>query len=125
MTALADDVAVELDFARAHAEQAAGPFDAAFARRFEQHFPTLHDLFRSLYGDREDGREALAEVVALAAASWTARPLELRARDDLRDADPAWFASQQMLGGVCYVDRYAGGLAGIREQIPYFEELGL
>ena len=30
-----------------------------------------------------------------------------------------------MLGGVCYVDRYAGTLAGIREQIPYFRELGL
>ncbi len=30
-----------------------------------------------------------------------------------------------MLGGVCYVDRYAGGLHGIRESIPYFRELGL
>ena len=30
-----------------------------------------------------------------------------------------------MLGGVCYVDRYAGSLAGIRDSIPYFQELGL
>ena len=30
-----------------------------------------------------------------------------------------------MLGGVCYVDRYAGSLDGVRRQIPYFRELGL
>ena len=125
MTALADDVSVDREVARARAEEAAGRFDPVFARRFEEHFPTLHGLFRSLYGDRDDGCEALAEVVALAAASWNSRPLELRARDDLRDADPAWFQSPQMLGGVCYVDRYAEDLSGIRAQIPYFQELGL
>ena len=38
---------------------------------------------------------------------------------------PDWFQSQQMLGGVCYVDLFAGDLAGIRERIPYFKELGL
>ena len=30
-----------------------------------------------------------------------------------------------MLGGVCYVDLFAGDLDGIRERIPYFKELGL
>jgi glycosidase len=30
-----------------------------------------------------------------------------------------------MLGGVCYVDLFAGDLAGIRAKIPYFKELGL
>ncbi|WP_345800289.1 alpha-amylase family protein [Microbacterium sp. AZCO] len=125
MTQLHDDVAVDQDFARARAEQETGPLDDPFERRFAQHFPRLHALFRRLYGDRDDGREALADVVALAAASWQARPLELKARDDLRDADPDWFQSQRMLGGVCYVDRYAGGLSGIRDLIPYFQELGL
>lgn len=125
MTALDDDVATCSAYAKAFAEQAHGEFDEALARRYAEHFPTLHGLFRRLYGDRDDGREAIAEVVALAAASWNARPLELRARDDLRDDDPGWFQSQSMLGGVCYVDRYAGGLAGVRDQIPYFQELGL
>jgi amylosucrase len=125
MTVLADDVSIDREVARTRAEQAGGPFDAAFARRFEEHFPTLHGLFRTLYGERADGSEALAEVVALAAASWHSRPLELRARDDLRESEPAWFEAPQMLGGVCYVDRYAGGLAGIRAQIPYFQDLGL
>ena len=30
-----------------------------------------------------------------------------------------------MLGGVCYVDRYAEDLEGVRARIPYFRELGL
>ena len=30
-----------------------------------------------------------------------------------------------MVGGVCYVDLFAGDLAGLREQLPYFKELGL
>lgn len=125
MTALDADVANAQTFARARAEASVGALDEAFARRFDEHFARLHALFHTLYGTRPDGLESLADVVALAAESWHARPLELKARDALRDDDPGWFQSQRMLGGVCYVDRYAGGLAGIRAQIPYFQELGL
>ncbi len=125
MTVLDSDPTADRDEALAAAEKAAGALDDAFRTRFDAHFPTLHELFVQLYGDRDDGRESLAEVVALAAASWHARSLELKARDAVRDEDPHWYESQRMLGGVCYVDRYAGGLAGIRAQIPYFQELGL
>src|SRR5207245_4897096 len=31
----------------------------------------------------------------------------------------------QMVSGVCYVDQFAGNLAGLREKIPYLKELGL
>ena len=40
-------------------------------------------------------------------------------------AELGWFLSNEMLGGVCYVDRYAGNLDGVRDRIPYFKELGL
>jgi len=122
---LSDDVVADRAFARDLAEQRVGPLAADFAARFDEHFPVLHGLFRRVYGDRPDGREELAEVVALAASSWRERPADLRALDAERIADPEWFASERMVGGVCYVDRFAGSLAGIREQIPYFRELGL
>jgi amylosucrase len=99
--------------------------DRAFVRRLHQNFGALHGLFFSLYGERGDALEQLAAVIAEASASWTARPDALKERDAERDADPEWFQSQRMLGGVCYVDRYAGSLAGIRADIPYFRELGL
>lgn len=107
------------------AAEAAGRVDSAFLERFDAQFPRLHALFTRLYAGRPDGREALAQVVALASASWNGRPLDLKVRDGQRVADPDWFQSERMLGGVCYVDRYGGNLAGIRDQIPYFRQLGL
>lgn len=60
-----------------------------------------------------------------AARSWEVRPAELKALDAARKGNSSWFLSNQILGGVCYVGRYAGDLEGIRAQIPYFKELGL
>lgn len=99
--------------------------DREFLANAEVHLPRLHDLFSRLYGERPDGFERLASVVDLARRSWASRPADLKALDRARGSDPEWFESERMVGGVCYVDRYAGGLRGIRESIPYFRELGL
>ncbi|WP_342030257.1 MULTISPECIES: alpha-amylase family protein [unclassified Microbacterium] len=99
--------------------------DREFLPHVEAHLPRLHDLFVQLYGERPDGRERLASVVDLARRSWALRPTELKAIDRERESAPGWFENERMLGGVCYVDRYAGGLSGIRDAIPYFQELGL
>ncbi len=61
----------------------------------------------------------------LTAQSWLARPVDLQTLDAQREAAPTWFQNEQMLGGVCYVDLFAGDLEGVRAQIPYFQELGL
>ena len=99
--------------------------DREFFAHAELHLPRLHELFVRLYGERADGLERLASVVDLARRSWTERPRALKALDREREGCPDWFESERMLGGVCYVDRYAGGLSGIRDQIPYVRELGL
>ena len=124
MASLSTDHPADLAFAREAAEQRVGlPSD--FTARLEAHFPVLHGLFRRIYADRGDSREQLAQVIALAAESYARRPDDLKALDADRAADPQWYASEKMLGGVCYVDRYAGSLEGIRQQLPYFRELGL
>ena len=96
-----------------------------FGRRFELHFPDLERLFRSLYGSRADWLDHLTALVVECAKSWERRPAELKALDGRRESEPDWFQSREMLGGVCYVDRYAQNLDGLRERIPYFDELGL
>jgi amylosucrase len=96
-----------------------------FGLRFDLHFPDLARLFHSLYRDREDWLEQLSALVIECARSWQDRPAELKALDARRLADPDWFQARSMVGGVCYVDRYADNLAGLRERIPSFEELGL
>ncbi|MHA7293456.1 alpha-amylase family glycosyl hydrolase [Arthrobacter sp. HLT1-21] len=99
--------------------------DDAFLRRFDRHFPNLCQLFHSLYGPQSDWLDQLTALVLEATRSWQARPAELKAVDDAKEQDSGWFLSNSMLGGVCYVDRYANNLDGVRAQIPYFKELDL
>ncbi|HEY3344346.1 MAG TPA: alpha-amylase family glycosyl hydrolase, partial [Anaerolineaceae bacterium] len=96
-----------------------------FSERLKSEFPRLFNLLLGLYGGQYDFYYYLERLLASLAQSWTARPSELKALDVVRQADPAWFLSNQELGGVCYVDLFAGDLAGIRQRIPYFKELGL
>jgi amylosucrase len=97
----------------------------AFIDRLNQHFQTLFRLYLSIYGSRYDFFFHLEDLLLSLARSWFARPQDLRALDRAREADPLWFQSNQMLGGVCYIDLFAGDLEGIKSKIPYFEELGL
>lgn len=96
-----------------------------FQARLEANFENLFDLLLHLYGRQYDFFYHLETILETAARMWLARPAELKALDAVREANPLWFQSQEMLGGVCYVDLFAGDLEGIREKIPYFEELGL
>jgi len=96
-----------------------------FFQRLEQHFPRLFGLYYHLYADRYDFFYHLQELTDTLARMAIARPTLLRSLDVEREADPLWFHSNQMVGGVCYVDLFAGNLAGIRSKIPYFKELGL
>jgi len=97
----------------------------AFRSRFDREYPRLEAVFRDVYGDDPRAVEQLGLLVDDIAASWQDRPADLKALDATREANPHWFESNKMLGGVLYVDRYAGNLAGVRERIPYFRELGL
>jgi len=96
-----------------------------FERRLDAHFPAVFRLLHALYGDRYDFFYHLEQILIAAAQNFAARSPELHALDAAREAEPDWFQGEGMLGGVCYVDRFAGDLAGIREKIPYFKELGL
>ncbi len=98
---------------------------AAFTARLDTHFERLFSLLVRLYGQHYDFFYQLECTLEAAARAWLDRPAELRALDAAREANPGWYQSNQMLGGVCYVDLFAGDLAGVRAKIPYFKELGL
>ncbi len=97
----------------------------AFEARLDAHFGTLFPLLRRLYGGQYDFFYHLERILALAGRMWLARPPDLQALDAAREAAPTWFQDQHMLGGVAYVDLFAGTLAGLRARLPYFRELGL
>lgn len=104
----------------------ANPADwAAFIARLRANFDRLFAALLHLYGDQYDFYYHLESILALAARSWLDRPEALKALDAAREANPTWFQSERMIGGVCYIDRFADDLAGVRARIPYFKELGL
>lgn len=98
---------------------------ATFHARLEDHFDALFPLLRHLYGGHYDFFYHLENILALAADRWLTRPPELQQLDKEREAQPDWFQSEKMLGGMVYADLFAGNLAGVKERIPYFKELGL
>jgi amylosucrase len=110
------------------ASDAADPW-AIFEGRLSAYFPRLFELLVGLYGDRYDFFYHLEQILKTAATAYLARPAALHDLDAAREAQAAhgiyWFQSEGQMAGVCYVDRYAGNLKGIREAIPYFKEIGL
>ncbi|BAU32945.1 glycosidase [Microcella alkaliphila] len=98
---------------------------SAFRARAEREVPRLAALFERVYGDDASVARHLEALLGELAASWQRRPADLKELDAAREAEPTWFQSNRMLGGVAYVDRYAGDLEGVRARIPYFRELGL
>jgi len=96
-----------------------------FNTRLQKHFPVLFKLYFDIYHDNYDFFYHLEDLIVNMASSWFARPVDLRELDNKREKNPNWFQSNQMLGGVCYVDLFANNLEGIRTRIPYFKELGI
>ena len=97
----------------------------AYVARLSRHFPRLFARLHTLYGAQYDFFWHLESVVGSMTEHWLARPGDLKALDGMREADPGWYLSNQMLGAVCYVDLFAGNLEGVRERLPYLSELGV
>ncbi len=104
----------------------AGTRDAAvFLRRLEQHGPDLYRLLYQLYGERDDFTDCAGQILQTAAEAYLQRSTELKQLDLEREDSLRWYQQHTMVGGVCYVDRFAGTLQGVEDKIPYFQELGL
>ncbi|CAD6569661.1 MAG: hypothetical protein CYPHOPRED_003506 [Cyphobasidiales sp. Tagirdzhanova-0007] len=99
--------------------------DPFFLANLDHHFVALFSIYTDLYGYRNDCLDSLVELIRTLALSWYERRPDLKQVDKDRLLKPSWYMSNNMLGGMCYVDLYAGNVRGIREKIPYFKELGL
>lgn len=97
----------------------------AFSRRLDVHYARLFGLYFQLYGSQHDFYFHLEDLLFTLASAWFDRADDLKTLDEQRETDPDWFQSNRMLGGVIYVDLFAGDLQGVRQKIPYFTELGL
>ncbi len=113
-------VRAELTAAAAHPAEL-----GAFEDRLQREWERLFGLLYGLYGASYDFFYHLEQLLLAAGRSWLARSAWLKRLDAVREADRSWFQSQEMTGGVGYVDRFAGTLDGVWARIPYLRELGL
>ncbi len=96
-----------------------------FHERLEAGWPDVLRPLDRLYGERGDYERWLLRLVEIVAEAYAARPAELRRLDLRRIHRPDWFQQPNMIGYICYADRFAGDLAGIIPRIPYLKELGV
>jgi len=96
--------------------------DAFLTRLDHLSFDILEPLSQ-VYG--ADSEKLAVELVLDALDKAAERPPALRLLDRRREIDPAWFQRSRMIGYVCYADRFAGSLQGIREHLDYLAELGV
>jgi hypothetical protein len=95
----------------------------AFLTRLDQVSADILEPLSQLYGN--DADHLAAQLVGDALAAAAGRPPALRLLDRRREIDPAWFQRSRMIGYVCYADRFAGSLPGVREHLDYLAELGV
>jgi amylosucrase len=94
---------------------------AAFAARLEQVDLDLRRALTGVYGDEVDVEALVLDALEAAAA----RPEALAVLDRRREVDPSWFLGEQMIGYVCYADRFAGTLEGVAGHLDYLDQLGV
>jgi len=94
-----------------------------FELRLDRWWTDLYDGLLAVYPSDVDG--LALRLVTLAADAYREREPELSRLDLVRTLEPDWLQSPEMLGYAGYADRFAGDLAGVRERIPYLQELGV
>ena len=97
----------------------------AFLARLEQLSFDITGPLGQLYGNVVDVGSFATELVLDALETAASRPAGLRRLDRRREIDQAWFQRSRMIGYVCYADRFAGSLQGVREHLDYLVELGV
>jgi len=97
----------------------------AFEIRLRREWERLFRILVHLYGWQYDFFYHLEQILATAARGWAERPAYLKQLDEDREKNPLWFQSEEMVGGVLYVDLFSDKLASLPEHISYFKQTGL
>ena len=95
----------------------------AFLTRLDQLSFDILEPLSQVYG--ADSDQLARELVLDALSKAAERPTAQRLLDRRREIDPGWFQRSRMIGYVCYADRFAGSLQGVREHLDYLAELGV
>lgn len=110
------------DAARGHLGALEGE---AFLARLALVLPDLQEALEPVYGGVAEVPELVRLLVGDALAAAGVRRESLRVLDRRREVDPSWFLDQRMVGYVCYADRFAGSIGGVRKHLGHLAGLGV
>lgn len=91
--------------------------------RFDDHFPRLERLLRTVYGDLADS--LLPRIIRSIQLAQHQRPEPMQALDQARTASPEWVTEAGNTVYTFYVDRFAGTLSGVGQRLDYLKHLGV
>lgn len=97
----------------------------AFRARMKMVLPVILEKYFSLYSNCIAAWPMFSKLIECMAVNWLERRSVLKEIDAKRIADPDWYKSSEILGGICYVDRFAGDFKHLIRKIPFFTELGV
>jgi len=89
----------------------------AFLTRLDQLSFDILEPLGQVYGAVTDPGQLATELVLDALDAAARRPQTQRLLDRRREIDPAWFQRSRMIGYVCYADRFARSLPGVRQHL--------
>ncbi|WP_437369359.1 alpha-amylase family protein [Maribacter litoralis] len=95
-----------------------------FEQRLATNLSLINTQFFSLYQEKEHKTYFLTLLETLETLFKT-RPKELQNQDIDRLNAGNWYQSEQMVGMQMYVDRFNKDINGLKEKLPYFEDLGI
>jgi amylosucrase len=96
-----------------------------FYTRLGANFYAIYSLFKLLYGERPDFKDQMVRLVETLAQHYIKRGPTLRRTDIAREVNYNWFLSQKWVAMTLYCDRFADNLQGLKERLPYMQELGV
>ena len=92
-----------------------------FQTRLARHIEELRWLYMELY----DNESMFAELIEKLHDFAKERSVSLKERDLMREADPEWYKSNDLIGMMLYIDNFAGDLKGVQDKLPYIFQTGV
>ncbi len=92
-----------------------------FQTRLARHIEELRWLYMELY----DNESMFAELIEKLHDFAKERSVSLKERDLMREADPEWYKSNDLIGMMLYIDNFAGDLKGVQDKLPYILQTGV
>ncbi|WP_316667759.1 alpha-amylase family protein [uncultured Propionibacterium sp.] len=91
--------------------------------RWDRYAPQIAVSLARLYPDR--AAEITERLKTIITGALTKRSDDLKRLDEARLLRPDWLQQPDMTGYVCYADRFAGDLRGVKTHVDYLDGLGV